>query len=47
MLLSIAAFYGVRRFARRQEWKELDRKVDQASDDSFPASDPPASMTVA
>jgi hypothetical protein len=27
---------------RRQEWEEQEKLVDEASQDSFPASDPPA-----
>ena len=47
VLFGVAALYGIRRLNRWRQWKNLDRKVDEASDDSFPASDPPASMMTA
>jgi uncharacterized membrane protein len=34
-------FTGIRR-GKRAAWREIDRKVDEMSMQSFPASDPPA-----
>ena len=42
ILLAVAGWYGARRVNARRRWLRDDQKADQASEDSFPASDPPA-----